>query len=46
MSFFSIVPYLLVSRVCALVGIAFFTLFERKFLAAVQLRKGPSKVGL
>jgi len=30
----------------ALVAMAFYTLFERKFLAHAQLRKGPGKVGL
>jgi NADH-ubiquinone oxidoreductase chain 1 len=29
-----------------LAAIAFYTLFERKFLAAAQLRQGPAKVGL
>lgn len=32
--------------VCALLGIAFYTLFERKFLGHAQLRKGPNKVGV
>ena len=36
----------LVTFVGALLAMAFYTLFERKFLAHAQLRKGPSKVGL
>ena len=32
--------------IIALLAIAFYTLFERKFLAHAQLRKGPRKVGL
>lgn len=31
--------------VCVLLAIGFFTLFERKILAAVIIRKGPNKVG-
>ena len=31
--------------VCALVAMAFYTLFERKFLGHAQSRKGPNKVG-
>ena len=29
-----------------LIGIAFLTLFERKFLGYIQDRKGPNKVGV
>ena len=42
------IPFIniLISFVIALLGIAFFTLLERKILGYAQLRKGPNKVGI
>nr|YP_010373155.1 NADH dehydrogenase subunit 1 [Hyperhalosydna striata]QTZ18391.1 NADH dehydrogenase subunit 1 [Hyperhalosydna striata] len=44
----SLIPFIniLISFVMALIGMAFFTLLERKILGYAQLRKGPNKVGI
>nr|QIZ12564.1 NADH dehydrogenase subunit 1 [Tonicia forbesii] len=37
--------WMVISYICVLLSVAFFTLFERKGLGYIQNRKGPNKVG-
>lgn len=36
----------LITLICALIAIAFYTLAERKVLASIQRRRGPNVVGI
>jgi len=45
MQIFSFIISTLVTLIPLLIAIAFFTLAERKIMAAIQRRKGPNIVG-
>lgn len=36
----------LITYICIILAVAFFTLLERKGLSYIQIRKGPNKVGI
>nr|YP_009131212.1 NADH dehydrogenase subunit 1 [Cyanoplax caverna]AIA77061.1 NADH dehydrogenase subunit 1 [Cyanoplax caverna] len=38
--------WMIISYICVLLAVAFFTLLERKGLGYIQTRKGPNKVGI
>jgi NADH:ubiquinone oxidoreductase subunit H len=44
-SFSQIFICALLKIVCILIGVAYFTIAERKVMAAIQRRKGPNVVG-
>ena len=46
LGYLDFIIYTLITLVPLLVAIAFFTLAERKAMAAIQRRKGPNVVGL
>jgi len=49
LSYYMNIPFftsILIRIILALLGIAFYTLIERKFLGYFHLRKGPNKVGI
>lgn len=49
LSYYMNIPFftsILIRLILALLGIAFYTLIERKFLGYFHLRKGPNKVGI
>jgi NADH-ubiquinone oxidoreductase chain 1 len=43
---FKYILLIIITFICALLAIAFFTLLERKILGYIQLRKGPNKVSI